>query len=153
MFKKLALWGMVLVATALIFFFSTEPGGVSKLRTYNITEFVARGVGKLIDIDFSKLHYYIRKGAHFFEYLMLAFMMSLALRNSSRRSIKQSIVVFLLCILFACFDEGIQLFTAGRSGRIHDVIIDSFGALMGIMMHSLVCRICLCYNNHKHIIF
>ncbi|MDF2892565.1 MAG: hypothetical protein K0R80_2932 [Clostridia bacterium] len=138
MLKKLALWSMVFIAAAVIFFFSVESGNYSQLRTFRITRLVAEGGEQFIDIEFDKLHYYIRKGAHFFEYLMLAFLMSLAVNKSSRGVVKHGLMVLLLCTLVACIDEGIQTFTAGRTGRVKDIIIDGSGVFMGIIGYNFI---------------
>lgn len=138
MFKKLILWSIVLIAIATIFYFSTESGSISQVRTHKIAEFVAIGSNKLVAMDFGELHLYIRKGAHFFEYMTLAVLMSLAIRNSRKGAIKQSIGIFLLCFVLACFDERIQTFTAGRSGNVIDVLIDGSGAFLGIILYSIV---------------
>ena len=138
MLKKLVLWCLVLIAAVSIFSFSAEPASLSEVRTYKITEFVARAGNKLVDMDFGRLHYYIRKGAHFSEYMVLAFLMLLAIRNNRRGAIKQSMIIFLLCITIASFDEWTQRFSAGRSGNISDVLIDSLGALIGIFIFRLV---------------
>jgi VanZ family protein len=129
---------MVFIVAASIFFFSVEQGSYSQIRTYKITKYVVQGGEQLVDIEFDKLHYYIRKGAHFFEYLVLAFLMSLAVSKSRGGTVKQGIAVLLLCTLFACIDEGIQTFTAGRTGRVKDIFIDGSGIFMGIIVYNFI---------------
>lgn len=42
----------------------------------------------------------------------------------------------LICMLYACSDEIHQLFVSGRSGKVLDVCIDTFGSLMGIFIYN-----------------
>jgi VanZ family protein len=129
---------MVLIVVTSILSLSIEQGSVSQSRTYKIAEYIAREGKKPVDMDFEMMNYYIRKGAHFFEYMILAFLMSLAITDSRRGAIKQSIRILMLCIIVACFDEWIQTFITGRAGSIKDVILDSFGVLIGITIYRLV---------------
>ena len=39
-----------------------------------------------------------------------------------------------ICFLYACTDELHQLFSSGRSGQFDDVLLDSIGALLGILL-------------------
>ena len=55
----------------------------------------------------------------------------------------------LLCIIYACSDEFHQTFIQGRSGEIRDVIIDTLGALTGVLVTILVIKI-LNRNNKEN---
>lgn len=39
----------------------------------------------------------------------------------------------LVCVLVASCDETIQLFSGGRCGQVKDVVLDSCGALRGVV--------------------
>ena len=43
-----------------------------------------------------------------------------------------------ICFLYACTDELHQLFIAGRSAEIKDVLIDSFGSLTSILLCNFI---------------
>ena len=43
-----------------------------------------------------------------------------------------------ICFLYACTDEFHQLFIAGRSAEIKDVLIDSFGSLTSILLCNFI---------------
>lgn len=45
------------------------------------------------------------------------------------------------CALVAAVDEAIQLFVSGRSGQVTDVVLDSVGALCGIVVFVCVRKI------------
>ena len=53
------------------------------------------------------------------------------------------LIVLIVCIIYASFDEVHQLFVDGRSGKITDVLIDSIGALIGLIT-------VLCVNKLAH---
>ena len=75
----------------------------------------------------------VRKLAHFSIYAALGFCL---FRGISPFVIKPSHcfwVALALCFLYACSDEIHQLFVMGRSGQFTDVLLDSFGACIGIL--------------------
>lgn len=47
----------------------------------------------------------------------------------------------MICILYAISDEVHQLFVPGRGGQVRDVIIDSAGAIAGILGYNGLSRI------------
>ena len=46
----------------------------------------------------------------------------------------KSIIGLGYCVLIASLDETLQLFVSGRAGRVQDVLIDSAGAFVGIVL-------------------
>ena len=74
---------------------------------------------------------FLRKLAHFTEYLVLAILLMNALlfRMSWKESVKWTL---LIGIAYAIFDEVHQLFIPGRSGNVIDMMIDSLGVVMGL---------------------
>ena len=73
-----------------------------------------------LQMDYFTFHVFVRKAAHFIEFFILGL-----LSIGSFKNMKFSLFI---CILVACCDETIQLFTEGRSGQISDVMLDSFGS-------------------------
>ena len=73
----------------------------------------------------------IRKIAHFSEFAVLGILIYLNLWEFS----KKNIIVYssLLSVLYAALDEIHQLFVDGRCCSVKDVLIDSAGALCGIL--------------------
>ena len=43
--------------------------------------------------------------------------------------------------LYACTDEIHQLFIEGRSGEIRDILVDSTGALIGMVLVGIILKI------------
>lgn len=78
-----------------------------------------------------KYTYPIRKLAHYTLYFILGILSFLVVKDYS---INKKLIIYslLICFLYACSDEFHQLFTIGRSARVLDVMIDTFGSLCGI---------------------
>ncbi|UOQ48320.1 VanZ family protein [Gracilibacillus caseinilyticus] len=81
------------------------------------------------------VEFIVRKGAHFFVFLTLACSFYIAMRKSFPLRSQKLVAVlsFLLTVLYAISDEWHQVFTAGRTPYAGDVMIDSLGALIGIL--------------------
>lgn len=80
----------------------------------------------------------LRKVMHASVYFVLAFFMMLLLNIIFNHNyyILSLILALVLSSGFAITDEFHQTFVAGRTGQIMDVIIDSMGAIVGIIFYS-----------------
>lgn len=78
-----------------------------------------------------KYTYPIRKLAHYTLYFILGILSFLVVKDYS---INKKIIIYslLICFLYACSDEFHQLFIIGRSARVLDVMIDTFGSFCSI---------------------
>lgn len=78
-----------------------------------------------------KYTYPIRKLAHYTLYFVLGILSFLVVKDYS---INKKLIIYslLICFLYACSDEFHQLFVIGRSARVLDVIIDTFGSFCSI---------------------
>lgn len=85
----------------------------------------------------------VRKAAHMTEYAILSILIYIWLGKC-----KHAIVC---AALYAASDELHQLFVPGRAGRLGDVMIDSVGAVLGVLIFMGVekCIISL-RNRHKY---
>ena len=90
----------------------------------------------------AQLHFLIRKGAHLTEYAILAVLLwrAFRLRGASVRCSlwPQAGIALGVAIVFAATDEYHQAFVASRGASPIDVLIDSCGAIAGIMIRWLV---------------
>lgn len=108
--KKFLYWSQVVLFMVLIFYLSSQPSINTNLDQNN---------------DFL-----LKKFAHFCEYFILSFLICRALLNTTKISLKKSLLfAFLASVVYAISDEYHQSFVPGREPRIRDIIIDSFGAL------------------------
>jgi len=128
----------VVLWMSLIFYFSHQPATQSNGLSTGITERIIEMVERLapkIDFDIRSMNHLIRKNAHFFIYLVLGLLLSNSLKNSKVEDRKGFIFALLISILYAISDEVHQLFVPGRGGQAKDVIIDSMGSLLGIILY------------------
>ena len=86
----------------------------------------------------------IRKLGHFSEYMILGFfsfsyLSNLFVKSSEFKDYRKTAITSLVfSVVYASSDEFHQTFVAGRDGNIIDVLIDSSGALVGIMIASIM---------------
>lgn len=89
------------------------------------------------------LEFFVRKGAHLFVFFVLGFFIFGVWRMYLKKTIFAFLGALLCVVLFAGIDEFHQLFTDGRTAMVEDVLIDTFGGLLGILCFLLVKR---CYR-------
>lgn len=138
---KLISWAAVVCWMAVIFYFSHQPSGTSSELSFGITERVAAFAERVIpssDLNLDGLHHYIRKTAHFLVYLLLGILACNVVRVRKASEYIRIMLALLICVLFATSDEMHQLFISGRSGEVRDVLIDSIGASIGIVLFLIV---------------
>lgn len=136
---------LVVVWTIVIFLFSNTNSIKSNFQSKGSIQKVINVVEKVdkVKMDNTKketlitlLNKPLRKVAHFSIYLILSLLMINFLSINKVRDKYKKAQIF--CTLYAITDEFHQLFISGRSGQISDVIIDSCGALVGIIVYKYV---------------
>ena len=80
-----------------------------------------------------ELQFIVRKSAHFIGYMILGILASGLILQYENIN-KKYLLAFLICVIYAISDEIHQLFVPGRSGQVRDVLIDSAGSLLGIII-------------------
>lgn len=89
---------------------------------------------------FSFIEFFLRKGAHFFSYFLLGFFWYLGLYKRVRHQWLVVVLSILLSIGYAAFDELRQSFHPGRTGLMADVILDTAGAIVGVVIAWLLIK-------------
>ena len=143
---KILLSVLALCWMMVIFWFSAAPAPESSEMSYT----VGLQIGKIAVADFDawtteeqndfaeKIEYPIRKMAHAKEYAILGILVSgtaYAYGICGKKAIRYA---WIWATFYAATDEFHQLFVPGRSGQIRDVILDSAGAAVGIL---ILCRV------------
>lgn len=140
------LWAIVAALLLMIFIFSAQTGEKSGDTSGKITRFIVQ----LLHADFEDLSVYeqqtvlkkwnlfIRKGAHFTEYAVLAFAVCLLLYTYPLK--KRALLAWLGATVYAATDEIHQLSVAERTGSVWDVVLDSCGALFGMILAVVLIR-------------
>lgn len=148
--KKIISWMLVILWMTLIFYMSHKPATESNKLSKGITEVIVDTVEKVdadTNINRSNFNHMLRKNAHFFTYLLLGVLVLNGLKSSGVSGYKGIALTLLICILYAISDEVHQLFVQGRGGQVKDVLIDSFGAIMGIGIYKSINRHMTSGNN------
>ena len=95
-----------------------------------------------------ELQFIVRKSAHFIGYMILGILASGLILQYENIN-KKYPLAFLICVIYAISDEIHQLFVPGRSGQVRDVLIDSAGSLLGIILVMAFVKILIKFNK-KH---
>lgn len=82
--------------------------------------------------------FYIRKLAHFTEFMILGILVLLVIKDYRQLNKKYFLYALLFCFIYAISDELHQLFIDNRSTKIIDVLIDTTGSLIGITITYLI---------------
>lgn len=131
----------------MIFHFSAQSGVDSAGLSYKVTKGLViaadhvlhKGLSDAeVEVYVEKYHYYVRKLAHFSEYLVLAVSVAFPLYVYGLRGFWLVLTAGAFCAGFACLDEYHQSFVSGRSPSKRDVMIDSAGAFVGIYITRIV---------------
>jgi VanZ family protein len=120
------LWILTALCCVGIFMFSQQSGDESQQLSDGLLGFLLNLLGPLIN------SFIVRKFAHFFEFLVLAFCVSGALFFTKKRFLP--VVAFIAGALYAVSDEVHQYFVPERACRVFDVFVDSCGVLTGILI-------------------
>ena len=87
---------------------------------------------------FSFIEFFIRKGAHFFTYFILGVSWFLILNKQLKSVLLASLVSWLTATGYAGLDEFHQMITGGRTPLVEDIMLDSIGALTGVVICLLI---------------
>ena len=133
-----------------IFSFSLQPADVSSEMSSGLGKkiletFVPELLEELETLSGEQLglmHHLLRKCAHFAEYFLLGVLVMLTLLQTI---LKKNVGMGIgLSMLVATVDETIQRFVPGRSGQVTDVLLDTLGASVGILLVYVAMRwLCL----------
>lgn len=137
--KVVVPWILVILWMGLIFYLSHQPATYSNSLSLGITEKILVSAKKLVtnlDIELDTFNHLIRKSAHFISYLILGILVLNAISKNKKLNLKWTMISISICMLYAISDELHQAFVPGRGPSVFDVVIDSFGASVGIFIYS-----------------
>ena len=131
---------LVLLSMLTIFLFSSETADNSSNTSKTLVKEVVSIVVRDDDVKQEKVEsivtnymFYIRKSAHFIEFMLLGFLFVNIAKDYRHLSIGLVMFCVLLSCLYAATDEVHQLFVDGRAARVFDVCVDTAGAFIGAM--------------------
>ena len=146
----------------LIFAFSAQPDTESLEISGHVSYQLVSGWNEAFQLEMTgeelqeealRIELPVRKAAHMGEYAVLACLVFGAFtgwKNAGVRSFSNRRKCFIwsaqVAFLYACSDEFHQLYVPGRAGRITDVLIDTTGAIGGLL---IVFVVTYWYNQYK----
>ncbi len=138
----LIFWVLTVLCLVGIFMFSHQTGTESQELSDGLLGFLLNLLGPLLN------SFIVRKFAHFFEFLALAFCISTALFFTKRKFLP--LPAFAASVLYAVSDEIHQFFVPERACRVFDVFVDSCGVLTGILIFAGLLALLNIFLTKKH---
>ena len=134
---------LIIAWMGLIFFFSSQTGPASASSSHSVLYLLGHIsndlVAALSPAAFGFLEFIIRKCAHMFAYFILSILTMSLLFTYKKYPIRfKACISLLISFLYACSDELHQFFVGGRSASFKDVLIDSTGACIGILLTIII---------------
>lgn len=139
---RLFLIAITLVWMGVIYSFSEQNSGQSSGVSEKVCRFVVVSGSRLCGRELEEekiteytalLQFPVRKAAHMTEYAILACLLYAVFAAFSLSGRKGTLSALGSSFLYACTDELHQRFVSGRAGRFTDVLIDTAGALLGLL--------------------
>ena len=135
--KRIIKWVILIIWMIIIFLFSNQA--YSGDTTHSILENV---LPSILNIDI--LNFIIRKSAHFIEYFILTLLTISLLKEYSLTERIILLLSLIICFTYACTDEIHQAFIPGRTSLFKDVLIDTSGGLISLILYYI-------FNKYKKI--
>lgn len=142
-------WIPAILIMIMIFIYSSMPAIESTKESMKIADLVIRVYENISNEDLDNdirinnietLDHYVRKGAHVTEYALLAIAIAFAFWNKGYKGYSLFLRSVFLTAAYAATDEFHQRFVPGRSGELRDVLIDSIGAILGVLLFLAISR-------------
>lgn len=143
--RKTIIIGILCVGwLGVIFYNGTRQGEVSQRISKEVVKIINMVMDILpatIDSDsikFIAVNFYVRKNAHFFEYLILGILICAVVRQLKLYKNRELFLVLFLLLIFPVADEFIQKYIPGRTSNIFDIIIDFSGGVLGMLISKII---------------
>lgn len=95
----------------------------------------------------SSLDFWVRKSAHFAEYMVLGVILFLVIKRNRLRLVMQAAAAVAAGTLYAVMDEIHQYFVPGRACQLRDMLIDACGVTAGVLIAA--CALCITRKWHS----
>ena len=137
--KRIFCFLFLLLTMTIIFLFSAQSGNNSTQTSMSVTESFANTFFStaLSSQTIEIIETIIRKLAHFSEFAVLGIAACLFFGTYNLKRKKLIILSAVFCFLYSISDEVHQYFVPDRACRIYDVVIDTCGAISGILITVL----------------
>ena len=140
MLLKIVLIILVIIWCVVVFLFSNETGNESNKKSGKLVNKLFNKIthNKIKIRTLEKLNAFLRKCMHASEFCILGMLIFVCLRTFEIHNWKLSVISIGLSFLYACSDEFHQKFVDGRHCKFTDVLIDTAGTCIGILILSIL---------------
>lgn len=159
---KRILFAILIILNCLtIFYFSNQIADNSSKQSSTIVEIISNIIPCIKNMEEEQktilkeeiLTPIVRKSAHFSIYAMLGLLTTnFMLTIENKKMSKRAIFALIFCTLYAITDEFHQKFIPGRSAELRDVLIDTSGAMLGILLTIAVTLLTRKIKNRKEML-
>lgn len=147
--KKTMLIIMIIYYYFIIASFSAQPASLSSSESEGVTAFIYDEFISVFDSGniigrknfIETAEHIIRKCAHFGNFFVFSLLISAYVMCFRQKAVVLAMTAFTVSFLFAFFDELHQLFVEGRSCQLSDMLLDSSGAMLGILIYFVLYNI------------
>ena len=133
---------LTIIWMSFIFSMSNQPANISKELSKNIENLLNRTpiIGNILSdiLNSPNSQFIVRKSAHFILFCLLSILCFIVIYEIKKSVKISTLVSFSITFIYACTDEIHQLFIPGRESQIKDVLIDSIGAIIGLIVINLI---------------
>ncbi len=146
--KKIILITLILLWMVIIFIFSSQVSDKSSNISGNTIRIILNKLQLTQNMNEQQINEMVenlqtpmRKIAHFSIYTVGGVLVMVFFSKLNITSKKKIIYSLVFCAIYAVLDELHQYFVPGRSCEIRDVLIDSTGSLLGILVSYYIIKI------------
>lgn len=167
--RKIIYTTLTIIWMIVIFIFSSmdtqESNNKSKQtikQTVEKTTEISESIGitennitqKKLDSTVNKLNVPLRKCAHATEYAVLAILIIFTINayTTKNYSMKNILLVILICFLYSLTDEYHQSFVPGRTSLFTDCLIDTIGSIIVCTIYTIIKKIKEKIHDNKKIL-
>ena len=132
-------WTAVVIWMAVIFAFSHQTAEQSGKISLNLAENLVRLFDRQASQDvIRRTESILRDLAHGFVFFILALLTCWAFSEMGSPELRNALLTFIICALYAASDELHQAFIPGRVGQWYDFLIDLAGIGLAILLYQVV---------------
>ena len=136
--KLVISWILLIIWAVVIFDFSSQNGvassNLSDSLVYRVVDLFVTDMNSISELTFHYLIFFVRKAAHMAEYGILGLLIYNVLNNYRFFKAQLNLWVLGFSTIYALSDELHQTFVIGRSGSIVDVLIDTVGVIIMLLI-------------------
>ena len=133
---------LTIIWMSFIFCMSNQPANISKELSQNIENLLNRTpiIGNILSdiLNSPNSQFIVRKSAHVILFCLLSILCFIVIYEIKKNAKLSTLISLSITFIYACIDEIHQLFIPGRGSQIRDVLIDSIGAIMGLIFINLI---------------